>query len=81
MTNATARIERIDTLLSALRNELVLGVVAHSSRPRTGRTEQMNIRVTPEFKALVSALADTEGCLITEVIEKAIEMYVEAQRP
>ena len=39
---------------------------------KTGRTEQLNVRVRAETKAEIQALANAHGWLIAEVIEKAV---------
>jgi len=41
----------------------------------TGRTEQMNLKVSKEFKKRLKILAAQEGCLMIEVLEKALEVY------
>ena len=38
----------------------------------TGRTVQMNLKVTPEVRARMLALAETRGLLLAEVLEQAI---------
>lgn len=40
---------------------------------KTGRTEQFNVRLRSETKQDIQALADSNGWLIAEVIEKALE--------
>lgn len=45
------------------------------SRRRTNRTMQLNLKVTPEFDALLRELADREELLLTEVLEKALQHY------
>jgi hypothetical protein len=46
-------------------------------RRRTNRTAQMNIRTTPEFKALFERLADDERLSLAEAFEAAVEALAE----
>lgn len=39
----------------------------------TGRTAQMNLKVRPDFKDRVAALARNHGLLMVEYIERAVE--------
>ena len=39
------------------------------------RTEQLNMRVTVEFKDRLFEIANTEGIYMTEVLERALEVY------
>lgn len=48
---------------------------APSDKRMTGRTEQMNLKVSKEFKKRLKILAAQEGCLMIEVLEKALEVY------
>ena len=43
----------------------------------TGRTTQMNLKVRAEFKDHVYALARSEGVMMIEIIERAVEEYIE----
>jgi len=36
---------------------------------------QLNLKVTPEFDALLREIADKEGLLLAEVLEKALYQY------
>lgn len=45
------------------------------SRRRTNRTMQLNLKVTPECDALLREIADREGLLLAEVLEKALDFY------
>jgi len=45
------------------------------SRRRTNRIMQLNLKVTPEFDALLREIADKEGLLLAEVLEKALYQY------
>lgn len=45
----------------------------------TGRTEQMNLKVRPDFKDRVSALARNANMLMVEYVERAIEAYAKEQ--
>lgn len=45
------------------------------SRRRTNRIMQLNLKVTPEFDALLREIADREGLLLAEVLEKALNQY------
>lgn len=40
---------------------------------RTGRTEQLNVRVKAETKQTIHAIAEQNGLKIAQVIERAIE--------
>ena len=48
------------------------------SARRTGRTLQFATRVSPEFDTRLRAIADREGRLLVEVLERALDAY-EAQ--
>lgn len=39
---------------------------------RTGRTAQLNMRCTPEFRSRVADLAEQNGLLMIEVLERAM---------
>lgn len=41
----------------------------------TGRTEQLNVKVTPEFKKRLQKLADEKKSSMVAIIEYAIECY------
>lgn len=45
------------------------------SRRRTNRIIQLNLKVTPEFDALLREIADKEELLLAEVLEKALHQY------
>jgi hypothetical protein len=49
------------------------------SARRTGRTVQFATRVSPEFDERVRAIAEREGLLLVEVLERALDSY-EAER-
>lgn len=42
---------------------------------RSGRTVQFATRVSPEFDARIRALAQRDGLLLVEVLEKALKAY------
>jgi len=46
---------------------------------RTGRTVQLNTRITPETDDLIRDMAERDGLLIAEVIERALEAYEREQ--
>jgi len=48
---------------------------APSDKRVSGRTEQMNLKVSREFKKRLKIIAAEEGCLMIEVMEKALECY------
>lgn len=48
---------------------------APSDKRISGRTEQMNLKVSKEFKKRLKILAAQEGSLMIEVLEKALEVY------
>lgn len=46
---------------------------------RTGRTEQLATRVTREFKKRLYDVAERDGLLLVEVLEKALDAYEESR--
>jgi hypothetical protein len=46
------------------------------TRRRTGRIEQINVKVSSQFNSDLRALADREGLLIVEVLERALDTYL-----
>lgn len=50
---------------------------ARSAR-RTNRTQQFATRVTPDWDRRIRAIAQREGLLLTEILERALDAY-EAQ--
>jgi hypothetical protein len=46
------------------------------SRRRTGRIEQINVKVSSQFNAELRELADRENILIVEALEKALNAYL-----
>ena len=42
---------------------------------RSNRTVQFATRVTPEFDARIRAIAERDGLLLVEVMERALEAY------
>lgn len=58
------------------RREKETRIVPYTDRRRlrkTGRTEQMNLKVRPEFKQRLIALAQNADMLLVEYIEQAVE--------
>jgi hypothetical protein len=45
------------------------------TRRRTHRTIQLNLKITPECDTLIREIADQEGLLLAEVLEKALHLY------
>lgn len=43
----------------------------------TGRTAQMNLKVRPEFRDHVTAIAAQDRIMMVELIERAVEEYIE----
>lgn len=43
----------------------------------TGRVAQMNLKVRPDFRDRVFAAAQNEGLLMIELVERAVEAYLE----
>jgi len=41
----------------------------------TGRTEQLNLKVSPNFRKQLKLLAAKQDCLLIEVLEQALEFY------
>ncbi len=62
-------------VISATASPLYIRAVDGRSRRRTKRTMQLNLKVTPEFDALLREIADKEGLLLAEVLEKALYQY------
>ena len=52
--------------------ERVAGMTAKQRARKAVRTEQMNFRVTPEFKATLAALAEARGMSMSDAIEVAV---------
>ena len=48
---------------------------APSDKRITGRTEQLNLKVSSEFKKQLKILAAEEACLMIEVLERALAEY------
>ena len=46
------------------------------SRRRTGRIEQINVKVSSQFNAELRELADRENILIVEALERALNAYL-----
>jgi len=46
------------------------------SRRRTGRIEQINVKVSAQFNSDLRGLADRQGLLIVEVLERALDAYL-----
>lgn len=46
------------------------------SRRRTGRIEQINVKVSAQFNSDLRGLADRHGHLIVEVLERALDTYL-----
>lgn len=41
----------------------------------SGRTEQLNLKARPDFKRKLKIMAAKEGCLMIEIMEKALKLY------
>jgi hypothetical protein len=41
----------------------------------SGRTEQLNLKVSPNFRKKLKLLAAKQDCLLIEVLEHALEFY------
>ena len=41
----------------------------------SGRTEQLNLKARPDFKRKLKIIAAKEGCLMIEIVEKALKLY------
>lgn len=41
----------------------------------SGRTEQLNLKVSPNFRKKLKRLAAKQDCLLIEVLEQALECY------
>ena len=56
-------------------------LISYSDRRRnraTGRTAQLNVKCTEEFKSLVHQLADSAGMFIIEYLEAAVKLKAKA---
>ena len=49
--------------------------IAPSDKRISGRTEQLNLKTRKDFKRKLRIIAAEEGCLMIEVVEKALELY------
>ncbi|WNE40849.1 MAG: hypothetical protein mread185_000306 [Mycoplasmataceae bacterium] len=56
-------------------NNLTAPELAPSDKRFTGRTKQLNLRVTEETYWRLKDLANKERCLMTELLEKLLESY------
>lgn len=50
------------------------------SARRTGRTIQFATRVSPEFDSRLRSLAQRDGLLLVEVLERALDLYEQSSR-
>lgn len=50
------------------------------SARRTGRTIQFATRVSPEFDARLRTIAQRDGLLLVEVLERALDLYETSSR-
>ena len=58
------------------REDVELGPAIDGRRQRyKGRTEQLNVKVRPEFKKLLAKVAKAKMSSMAEVIEWAVELY------
>ncbi|PZU74124.1 MAG: stability/partitioning determinant [Brevundimonas sp.] len=48
-------------------------------RYRTGRTAQLNLKVTPETRARFAAMADAAGVSMNELFERAFAAYLKSE--
>ena len=60
--------------VAAARSDLIQRMDGRSAR-RTNRTLQFATRVRPEWDAELRALAQRDGLLLVEVLERALELY------
>jgi hypothetical protein len=51
------------------------GKIDARSLRRSGRTMQFATRVSPEFDARIRRIAQREGLLLVEILEKALDVY------
>ncbi len=49
--------------------------IAPSDKRVSGRTEQLNLKASKEFKKRLKIMAAEEGYLMIEVLERALESY------
>lgn len=53
----------------------ITGKIDARSLRRSGRTMQFATRVSPEFDARIRRIAQREGLLLVEILEKALDVY------
>ena len=78
-----ARFNKRPTATVSGRQAMENRIVSYADRRKnraTGRTEQLNMRTTAEFKAKLQALADAAGMPMIEYVERAVAMKAEADR-
>lgn len=64
--------------VAAASSDLIQRMDGRSAR-RTNRTLQFATRVRPEWDAELRALAQRDGLLLVEVLERALELYKKQQ--
>lgn len=72
-----SRFGKRQTATVAGRQQKEARIVSYSDKRRnrsTGRTEQLNMRVTAQFKQQLQALADAAGMYTVEYIEEAVAL-------
>ena len=73
---APPRIEEASENLQAPETTAVVtGRIDARSLRRSGRTMQFATRVSPEFDARIRRIAQREGLLLVEILEKALDAY------
>ena len=53
---------------------------APSDKRVSGRTEQLNLKTSREFKKRLKIIAAEERCLMIEIMEKALECYIKHRK-
>ena len=71
--NFRSREARPASATEAPATETATGPRRQPRRHRTGRTAQLNVRTRPETFDAVYAIADEEGWLVGETVERALE--------
>jgi hypothetical protein len=76
---ATATVRKTQTVRGRKQAEKAKAGDGRKGRA-TGRVVQLNVRVTPEWKAEVTAHAERHGLLLVEMLERAWESYIRGKQ-
>lgn len=73
------RMTRGATVADRLEEEKRAVRIGQGARAKTGRTEQMNLRVTASFKSAIAEEAKRRNLLPVQVMEEAWALYMTAR--